>query len=300
MIIGVDVAKYELALYIDGAMSTLKNEPGPIKKFLKGLPAGTELGLESTGGYGLELAETACQMGFTVYMLAPKLVSQYRRLDGVRAKTDRLDARLIARYVEQYKDRLWPFEPFKEPYKRLRLLSRKRMRLVAMVADLRKCLKDLGDAKAAVESTLSSLHRRIVKLESEIAQILSGDARAADLATIPGVGPVVTAMILPALEHFKFNDKHAFIAYCGMDLTTRESGRFAGQKRISHEGDAYLRWVLFTAALGGCRSAYWKPYYESLKDEKKLKPVQALCALARKIAKVAYGVHKSQQPFAAT
>jgi transposase len=297
MVVGIDVSKYELAIFRDGKSHTIKNEAGPIKRFLKNLPEGSVLGLESTGGYGLALAEAGCEMGFTVYIVAPKSVKHYRQLEKIRAKTDRLDAEMIARFVEQYREHLWPFVPMAEPYKTIRKLARQKMAMSALLTSMRKCMRDLGDSKDTIIASIASMKMRIDELEKQISELLSTDPRSSDIMSVSGVGEVVASMALPVLQHFKFKSKHSFVAYMGSDLTVCESGKHSGRRRMSHDGDAYLRWAFFTAALAASRSKQWRDYYKHLKEEKGLKPVQALCALARKLARVVYGVYKSQKPF---
>ena len=111
--IGVDVAKAEVVVCCHGSAATtpLPNTPQALRAWLKTLRPGSRIGLESTGSYHETLARLAHRAGMVVYLLNPKDVRYYARSVGERAKTDRVDARILARYIAREHEALHPWQP---------------------------------------------------------------------------------------------------------------------------------------------------------------------------------------------
>lgn len=297
-VVGIDIASKEHVAFSEPAQwQKIANNKTEIKKFLKALPKESILALEATGGYGLLLAELACKAGFTVFMLAPGRVKNYCKSSPSRGKTDKLDARDIASYARAFASRLKPYQPLPTFERKLRTLYRKKEKLTDKLASLRIQLKSLGDSPTEVKRTLNGLVLRIGKLHTQIQEMLKEATDAKVLQTIPCVKDNLVAAVLPVLRTIPFKDKYALDSYAGIDLIPNESGKFKGKRHISHQGDAHIRRAVFLAGFAGARSKTWKPYYQQLRKEKKLLPVQAINALGRKILHTVYGVYKSQKPF---
>ena len=125
-IVGVDVAKSELVIYqaeLD-LLETLPNNKPAIKKWLKALPAPVDVAIESTNIYHLEFADLAHEAGCTIYMVGGYELSHYRKGVKVRAKTDALDAKLLARYLKNEYEELHPWIPPSPLYRCLLSLFR--------------------------------------------------------------------------------------------------------------------------------------------------------------------------------
>ena len=107
--IGADVAKDEIVVASADAsfpVRKIANQRATILTFLKDLPVGSRIGMESTGSYHELLADTAHKLGIVVYVLNPKDARHYAKAVGMRGKTDRVDAELIARMVAHEHDKL--------------------------------------------------------------------------------------------------------------------------------------------------------------------------------------------------
>lgn len=296
--VGVDVAsKSHVAYSEQGGFAKLANNKREISRFLASLPAGSTIAMESTGGYGLLLAEMACRAGFVVHVLPPGRVRHFCRSSPSRGKTDRIDARDIEAYARAFSGRLKPYQPLPGFERRLRTLVRKKEAIADKLASLRLMLRSLGDSAAEVRATLAGLEKRKRSLEQEIRGMLAQEEDARRLMAIPCVKESLVACVLPALRTIPFEGKYALDSYAGIDLKANESGRFKGRRRISHQGDAHLRRAVYLAGLSGASSKLWRPYYRRLTEEKRLKPVQAVNALGRKILHTVYGVYTSQKPF---
>lgn len=255
---GIDMAsKSFVAHNLDKGLTDWQNQAGSIRKFLKGLPAGATIALESTGGYGKLLAEMACEAGFTVYMVQPAKIKRFREAGPDKGKSDKIDAMAISHYIETYHQRLHPYSPLPTFEARLRRLARTRDGIVRKLASLRKQLASLGDSPQAIKRTVAGLAQRVDELTKEIEGMLAEAPDAKLLATIPGVKTCMISAVLPILRTIPFKDKYALDSFAGMDLRVNESGKFKGKRRMSKQGDKHLRRAAFMAALAGTRSKAW-------------------------------------------
>ena len=111
--IGVDVGSQHLDAAIDGEARVVRlaNADAAINRWLRKLPPGSRLGMESTGRYHQRLAQLAHAAGMVVYVLDPRAVHHYARGMGQRGKTDRLDAQVLARFIEREHAGLRAWQP---------------------------------------------------------------------------------------------------------------------------------------------------------------------------------------------
>ena len=112
-IVGVDVAKNELVIYhaeLD-RLEEIPNNKAAIKQWLKALPGTVAVAIESTNIYHLEFADLAYEAGCVIYMVGGYELNHYRKGVNIRAKTDALDARLLARYLKNEGADLHPWTP---------------------------------------------------------------------------------------------------------------------------------------------------------------------------------------------
>lgn len=297
---GIDIASKKHVAYNDrDEWVELANNKTGIGEFLGGIPEGSTIALESTGGYGLLLAEMACQAGFTVFMLIPGRVRHFCLSSPSRGKTDKIDAQDIADYARTFARRLKPYQPLPVFERKLRTLVRKKEALTDKLASIRMQLRSLGDTPAQIKQTLKGLTDRVEKLSVEIQAMLDSADDAKVLFGISCVKSNLVAAVLPALRTIPFKNKYSLDSYAGIDLKPNESGKFKGKRHISHEGDAHIRRAVYMAGFSAIHSKAWKPYYQALREDKKLLPVQAINAMGRKILHVVFGVYKAQQEFVA-
>lgn len=298
LLFGCDIASEKFDCFNEDADSSVwSNDKVSIRSFLKSLPVGAIVCMESTGSYGKLLAEAAVAKGFTVYIVSPAKVKRFRESSPSNGKTDKIDARAIHDYVHTYQKRLHPYTPLPKFEAELQKLSRTRDGLVRKATSIRLQLRSLGDSPKEIERTLKGLKDRIERLNKRLAELLATAEDARVLSSITSVKNVVIAAVLPALRTRQFKNKYSLDSFAGMNLKPNESGHFKGKRRISKEGDKHIRKVLYMAALGGTNTKAWGPYYRSLVNDKKLKKIQAINALARKILHTIYGVYRTQTKF---
>lgn len=142
---------------------------------------------------------------------------------------------------------------------------------------------------------LSHTLANLAQLEDELTKWLDGDSGAHSLATVEEFGPKTVATLRAELGDVqRFSGRDAVVAYAGLDLTVRQSGKWKGQLKLSKRGSGALRRILYMAALGCLRrkGSAFRAYYEAMVNRGVTKR-SALMALMRKMVAVAYSLLKS-------
>jgi transposase len=299
---GVDVAKAELVIG-HGESETLlhiANTPQGIAAWLAQLPAGSWVAMEASGHYHQPLAHMAHAAGMVVYVLNPQLIKHYGRAVGMRGKTDRLDAQLIARYVlrEHSKLRVWaPPAPGADALSRLLV---RRQALVNARQMLAQSLLGLAELKTPRQALMASFKRMLGHVEllirTEIARVPAMAALHRRLVSIVGIGTIVAAQLVASLCALRFTRADSFIAYTGLDPRPDDSGQRRGRRRLSKRGHGLLRSLLYNAGMAAARSKLFKPTYMQLRD-RGLQSTEAIVILARKLARIAFALYQSGQSF---
>jgi transposase len=256
--------------------------------------------LESIGGYAGRLIRALADAGFEVGVIDPKRIKALRIAEGKKAKTDRLDAKLIARFALLMQDAARPV-PSPKAFE-IRALSTRRRQLVETIAMEKVRLKQTLD-----EAIADSCRRMIVLLSEERAQVEqklqsellgqpNGQARAELLQTIPGVGPAVSMTLMADLPELGGLDRKAVASLAGLAPHPNQSGTRTGQAHIGG-GRPCVRAALYMAAVSATRTDRgFKTEYLAMRQAGKPAKV-ALVAIARKIVVAANGMIKSGQPW---
>ncbi len=301
--VGVDVASAHLdaAVHGRGGVHRLANTDAAIGRWLRTLPPGSRLALESTGRYHERLARLAHAAGMVVYVLDPRAVRQYARGLGQRGKTDRLDAQMLAHLIEREHGRLRPWQPPSPEHELLKDLLRQRAMLARDVASLRQGLREAAAATVdftpmfkAMQDTLRALDKQIAKAACALPQ---GKSALGWIMSVPGVGLLTGATLLRVFQRLAHRGSDAVVAFLGMDLRPQDSGKRTGVRRLSKRGDAYARKLLFTAAMAAARcDPQWRKLYEH-ELAKGLPTTAAYVAIGRRILRVAFSVFKNQATY---
>ncbi|MBA1146495.1 transposase [Ectothiorhodospiraceae bacterium WFHF3C12] len=301
-IVGVDVAKAELVISEQGQsrLITLANERRAIRRYLKALAGPAWVAVEATNTYHLALVEEAYRLGHRVYVIDGYRLSRYREGVGGRAKTDTSDARLLARYLQREHDQLRPWSPPGKGYTRLRQLLRRRARLVQVKTTLSQSLKELPELKSSAQAVLRQLNRLDALIQKRLRQALTEHGWLADARrcqAVEGIGEITAAALTMSYNRGAFVSADAFIAFIGMDVRVRDSGRSKGKRKLTKQGDPELRRLLYLAAMTASRSATWQPVYQRYLA-RGMSPIQAFVALGRKLARIAFSLMKYQTNYA--
>jgi transposase len=295
-VIGIDVAQKEHWVQEARGRYRLENEKSAIKAWMKGVPKDTIIALEATGGHGQLLADLAFKRGLKVFILSPRQVRGYRVSLGRRAKTDKLDCGLIREFVESNHQHLHAYRPWDEPWKTARRLLRLRCGLADDRARIATRMKALGASARDIASVTRGIKAHMRKLERQIHELMKDDPGYKALQTINGIGPLTAAATTAVMRQIPLKSSDAFIAYMGYDMKVEDSGKSKGVRKISHWGDRRLRALYYNCANSAGSTQTWREYKQRMLD-KGLKPVQANCALARKLARTAFHVFTTQESF---
>ena len=256
--------------------------------------------LESIGHYGAALVRALAQADFEVGVVDPKRIKALRTAEGKRAKTDALDAQLIARFALMMSDAARPV-PSAETYE-IRALSTRRRQLVELAAMEKTRLKqaldtEIADSCRAIIAQLQAERVRVEgRLQARLDQAPKARRRAELLRSIPGFGPAVTLTLLADLPELGTLDRRAVASLAGVAPHPDDSGTRSGHARIGG-GRPCVRTALYMAALSAARADKgFKADYQALRKAGKPAKV-ALIAIARKLVVAANSILKADEPW---
>ncbi len=300
-LIGVDVAKDELVIASSGTDEciTVVNQKSAIVAYLKSLSGPVAIAIEATSIYHLEFVEQAYRLGQTVYLIDGYRLKRYRESIGGRAKTDASDAKLLLRYLSHEQADLRPWSPPAKGYRQVQGLLHRRAVLIQAQTTLRQSLQGMPELRAITASLLRKMHQVDQHLQKRLRDAVERLGWMADVrrcAAIEGIGPITSIALAMIYRRGAFVSADAFIAFMGMDVRVRDSGQSRGRRKLTKKGDPELRRLLYMAAMTACRSRTWKPYYERALA-RGLTRIQALVALARKLARIAFALLKNQSVY---
>ena len=302
--IGADVGKDEIVIACaEGAFSRRKvrNCRTELKAFLKNLPAGSRIGMESTGIYHELLAETAYKLGFVIFVLNPKDVRHYAMGVGLRGKTDRVDAELIARMIAREHEKLNRWIPPTPEQRQIDRLLKRRAKVNRIQVALNQSIKGVTGLGTDLKAINERLNRLVKRIDDKVKTLIEADEdrkqHYARLRKIAGLGGVVVGTsVLNTLEHIPLRSADAFIAFTGLDPRPDESGHHIGRRRLSKRGPSELRRLLYLAAMAAVKTKLWKPIYQHYRA-KGLSTTAALVVIARRIARTAWSVYTHKTDF---
>lgn len=300
--IGVDISQKWVDIAAGDQRKVLRIDytATAVRRWLAGLPPGCHIGVESTGDLHRLLVRGAIAAGHTVYVLNARDLSHYARALGRRAKTDRLDAQLIARYLANEHTHLHPYvEPTAQQAQLDELFSR-RHTVVVTQQSLRQSFSGMSAQPRTIKRVLRALDELVKEIDMRVAALIAADpqhqATAQRLRTVVGFGPLLSATLTHALTRRAYRSADAFVAHTGYDPRPRDSGQKCGRRYLSKRGPAELRRLLYTAAMAAARTRVWKPLYQRYRD-RGFATTQALVILARKLARVAFSIVKRGTEF---
>ncbi|WP_339783613.1 IS110 family transposase [uncultured Marinobacter sp.] len=301
--IGVDVGKanLDIALHPSGQFYSIPNSEAHIRKFVKILKGYSieRIVVEATGRYEHALVRACDQAGLPIIVVNPTSVRRYAQAIGVLAKTDRIDAQVIAKYAATLKPEFKPI-PDKTSQKIKDLLTR-RSQLLEMSTMEKNRLQILPKTlHRSIKSLLKMLQSQIEtitkQIEQEVAKVDHWRIKAEILTSVPGVGKVLTYTLLSELPELGSLNRKEIAALVGVAPINRDSGKLNGKRRI-RGGRHRVRTVMFMAMLSSIQcNPVFKRFYEHLKAQGKI-PKVALVACMRKMIVVLNTMVKNQEPW---
>jgi transposase len=252
--------------------------------------------LEATGGLETPVASALAAAGLPVAVVNPRQVREFARGSGQRAKTDRLDARVLARFGEHVRPPCRPL-PDAATQELARLVTRRRQLVEMLTAERNRRQGPAAPLADSLDEHIAWLQARISDLDRTLATLLRESpvwqADAALLQSVPGVGPVLTATLLAELPELGRLDRKRIAALVGVAPFTRESGRWRGRAMIGG-GRAAVRATLYMAALVATRhNPVLRTFYQRLVAAGKAKKL-ALTAVMRKLLVILNAIRRDQ------
>lgn len=295
---GVDVAKDQLVIHHwqTARSITLANEPEAIRHWLNRLAGPARMALEPTAQYHLALVDAALARRHAVYLVNPRQLVHYRQAVGQRNKTDLEDAELLARYLAHEAEQLRAFQPQDRKARQLWCLITRRATVVQSQQRVQQSMRDAG---LSIRALLSQFQHLLARLDRRIQQLLRDLGWWPDFRrcqTIPGIGPANAAALVASYRRGAFAGSDAFVAYLGLDIRIRESGRWKGKSKLSKQGEPELRQLLYCASHGARSHPRFANYYQHLLDQGRSR-IAARVALARKLARIAFTLMNRQESF---
>lgn len=293
MIIGIDVAKAELVVArgSQGAVTTAANDEGGIRALVKELEGlGAELiVLEATGGYELLCVSTLAAAQLPVVVVNPRQVREFARATGQLAKTDHLDAHVLALFGERVQPAVRPL-PDEQTRTLEAALTRRRQLLEMRQAERNRLLQLVGRGQKPIQQSLKKhiayLDRELRITETDVGRMIRESPiwrdKDALLQSAPGIGPIVARTLLAELPELGDLNRRAIAKLVGVAPLNRDSGTWRGHRTI-YSGRASVRTALYMAALVASRcNPVIKAFYQRLVAKGKPKKV-ALVACMRKL-----------------
>lgn len=298
--LGIDVSKNTLVCaWVDPDKSvrrrlTVTNDPAGWRELLAEIPAEVPWVLEPTGRFSAPVARAAVAAGRRALLAPSRSARYYLASRPIRGKADQIDCVGLGCYA--YAEDLRPYPLQTADVTRLTQLLAVRGQLTASLSRFQQQQQEFATVADTLTHIVSALREQLAAVDTELAALAQDKAtypRVQLLDEIPGIGPVTAATLGACLQDKRFTHPDAFVAYVGLDLRVHESGQSKGVRRLTKEGPGELRRLLYLAAQANlrCKSSPFKDQYER-ERAKGLSTTAALCAVARKLAKVCWSIDK--------
>ena len=302
-VVGIDVSKDRLDVAVYPS-----DEPGfAVTRDAAGLdalaarlkPLGpAAVAVEATGGFESVVVASLAAAGLPMLVVNPARIRAFANALGKRAKTDPIDAQVIARFVAATKPELRPL-PDEATQRLADLVARRRQIIAMMVAERQRQKRLLAPRlQHSITRLLEALQKELSEVDREIdAEVQGSDIwreKEKLLASVPGVGPVIARTLLAEMPELGRLDRREIAALAGLAPWTRQSGQWRGKSFIGG-GRASVRAVLFMGAVTAARhNTILKAFHQRLIDAGKPKLV-ALVAVARKLLTILNAIIRSRQ-----
>lgn len=297
---GIDVSKDTLDIATsDETTIRIPNTLEGISEWLASLPEGSRIALESTGKYHQVFHDLAVGAGFLVYLVDGHQLNHYRQAVGPRAKTDAQDAQLLRRYLSHEDRHLRPVNPLNHGQKRLWELLKRRAMLVKMKIQLTLSMQGDADFQSIGQGIASELDLAIKNVEQAMFALAKSQHWESELQhcrSVPGIGPISALALVTCFHRGTFQRVDQFIAYMGLDVRVRDSGRLRGKRKLTKRGEPEMRRLLYMAAWTFAKHPKFRPLYEQMRG-RGLSSTAANVAMARKLARIAFALMKKGEDF---
>jgi transposase len=304
IVVGIDVSKDRLDVAVRptgervAVARDAKGLDGLVARLIPLAPAA--VAVEATGGYETVVAASLAAAGLAVVVVNPAQVRAFAQALGRRAKTDPIDAAVIAHFVEATKPEVRALPD--AATRRLADLVARRRQIIQMIVAERQRQKRLTEPRLqkSIARLLAALQKELSSLETDIDEAVRGSSawRAKEdlLVSVPGVGKTIARTLLAELPELGSVDRRKIAALGGLAPWTRQSGQWKGKSFIGG-GRAPVRAALFVGAMVAARhNPELKAFRDRLVQAGKPKLV-ALVATARKLLTILNAILRDGRPW---
>lgn len=302
--VGIDVSKdrLDVAVRPSGEVFVVARDAEGLDSLVARLKplAPAAVAVEATGGYETVVAASLGAAGLPVVVVNPAQVRAFAHALGKRAKTDPIDAAVLAHFVAATQPEIRPL-----PDEATRLLSdlvARRRQIIAMMVAERHRQKRLANKRLqkSIARLLAALQKELSAVEMDIDEAVRGSPAWREkedlLASVPGIGPTIARTLIAELPELGQLDRRQIAALVGLAPWTRQSGRWKGDSRIGG-GRAEVRSALFMGALTAARyNPALKAFHQRLIAKGKSKMVAAV-AVARKLLTILNAMVRDRRPW---
>jgi transposase len=302
--VGIDVSKdrLDVAVRPSGESFSVSRNGAGIDDLIERLrPLSIKLvAIEATGGFETVVAAGVAGAGLPVVVVNPAQVRAFAQALGKRAKTDPIDAAVIAHFAEATKPPLRQLPD--ETTRLLADLVARRRQIVEMIAaeSQRARHVTLARLKKSIARLRKALEKELSELDGDISDQVRGSPAWAEkedlLASVPGIGPTIARTLIAELPELGSLDRRQIAALAGLAPWTRQSGKWRGKSFIGG-GRSSVRRVLFMGALVAARfNPELKQFRDRLVGAGKPKLV-AIVAVARKLLTILNAILRDKAPW---
>ena len=304
--VGIDISKETLDLAIVGQETTwqLNHDETGISQLIDLVtPMNPQLiVMEATGGLEIDIVTGLSAAGLPISVVNPVRVREFAKAIGQYAKTDRIDAQLIAHFADKIRPAAISRKSEQEVM--LSALVRRRKQVIGVItAEKNRLHKTWEPLRERVAAHIAWLEEELEALGKEIYDLIQADPvlreKAEILQSVPGIGPVTAATLLAELPELGTVSRQKVASLAGVAPFNRDSGRRRGKRR-TFGGRGHVRRALYMAALTASRrNPVIKRFYQRLLDKGKLKKV-ALTACMRKLLSIVNTMLMRMEPWRQT
>jgi len=303
IVVGIDVSKHRLDVSVRpvGATLSYSRDAMGIEALVGELvPIGPQvIAVEATGGFETVVVASLAARGLPVVVVNPAQVRAFARAIGQRAKTDPIDAQVIAHFAAATNPPVRSL-PDAATQALADLVARRRQIIQMIVAEGQREKRASARAKKSIMRMLKTLRAELSELDAEIDETVRGSPLWREkedlLASVPGVGHTIARTMLAELPELGSLDRRQIAALAGLAPFTRQSGQWRGKSFIGG-GRASVRTALFLGAMAAMR---WNPtlraFHQRLRGAGKPKMV-AIIAVARKLLTILNAILRDNRPW---
>lgn len=299
--VGVDVSKatLDVAIWESNKYQQYSNHPQGIQQLIEQMkklrPA--LITLEATGGLEVLLVSELAHAKLPLAVVNPKRIRDFAKSIGQLAKTDKLDAKVIAHFGAATHPEV-KILPTQEEERLAALITRRRQVVEMLTAEKNRLHSARFAMREHVEAHIQWLNRSLKQLDDEIAEFIQQTPvwkeKETLLRSVPGVGRVTSATLLASLPELGSLNHKKIAALVGLAPINKDSGKRSKKRRV-FGGRAGVRSILYMAALSAKKNnPKIKPFYEQLVNRGKEKKV-ALTACMRKLLVILNAMIKNNQ-----